>query len=68
MADEPSNFALQIADWLQEGETFELSEEERAKLTEYERHVLARTAIKCEMISRFDLESGKVFYSKRIDY
>ena len=65
MADTPSNFALSISEKLVEQDSFQLTEFQRADLTDYERGVLARTAIKQDMVGYYDIESGTVTYRKR---
>jgi hypothetical protein len=63
--EEPSNFALSISEKLVRQTEFKLTEEDRAKLTPYERAVLERTAFKSDMVGQYWLGSGEVYYRKR---
>jgi hypothetical protein len=65
--EEPSNFALSISEKLIAQESFDLTAEERNNLTPYERAVLERTALRCEMTGHYWLGSGTVTFRKKPD-
>ena len=62
--DEPSEFALDISRRLAAGETFRLREEELLQLTEYEKSVLDKTALKLGYTVTLDEAAGKRTFSK----
>lgn len=64
MSDEPSNFALQISERLVSGESTLLTAEELAGLSEYERTVLQKTAVRLDYKAFYDLVSGEVTLRK----
>lgn len=64
MPEEPSNYALEISEALVAGETVMLTEEDRAKLTEFERRVLQKTALRLDCKAFYDLVSREVTLRK----
>jgi hypothetical protein len=65
--EEPSNFALSISEKLIEGDSFDLTAEERSNLTPYERAVLERTAARNSMIGHYWMRTGTVTFRKNPD-